>query len=356
MTSFANLTKYIMHSVNLNSYFHLSFQGGGAHDDLHKIHSEEEMERLMEADRLWSIVMSIHAVYLWVIAALGLPGNILALITILSMHVITPAAMLVATLAATDGLALIFKLIGHQVFRHGLHVGDTGCKCEFLVMYISTLANWVLLCICAERFIVICQPKFHNVVSTKKFWAVVLILCGVALLAIFLPISVVMRISVIKGTKCGTDDQYYWFFVNVWYWINASLHLFIPFSFVAPLTVLTVVRLYKTRGVLTGTEAENKNQAVRQMAVMLVVAALMFLLLSLPSCVYFLSYKMSDNQVVEARWAIFEQVQYMLIDSTHAVNFYLYFLSSQLFRTRLISLFCCRKSQSLDIGTSADQI
>lgn len=310
----------------------------------------------MEANRLWSIVASIHAVYLWVITALGLPGNILALITILSMHAITPASMLVATLAATDGLALTLKLIGHQLFRHGVYVGDAGCKCEFLVLYVSTMANWVLLWICAERFVVICRPKFHNMFSNKKFWAGVLFLCGVALLAVFLPISVVMRVSVSHGNKCGTHTQYLWFFMNVWYWINACLHLFIPFSVIAPLTILTVIKLYKTRGVLTGNDAENKTQAVRQTAVMMGVAALVFLLLSLPSCVYFLSYKMSDNKVVEARWAIFEQVQYIFLDSTHALNFYLYFLSSKLFRARLLALLTCRRSQSLDIGTSADLI
>ncbi|KAH9524484.1 hypothetical protein Btru_054694 [Bulinus truncatus] len=338
----------------------LSFQGGGAIDDLlaayhERKQYEETMAELDEASRLWSVVLDINRVYMYVLLAVGLPANVLALVTILTMHAVTPVAILIASLAAVDGAALIGKFIGMQIFRHELHVGSVGCKMEFLILFMSTMANWILAYISVERFVSLWYPTKKEIWLKKKNIFVALAATGSALLVIFASVSLTMRDSVRSGYQCGVYAEFYWFYKYVWYWINATLFLFLPCSMVLPCTAMAVARFLCRAADRDENEDESEGRPTSErerqyevhLTAMMLIAAIFFILLCLPACVYYLAYNNSDDMIVEARWAIFEQVQFLLVDSTHAINFFIYFASSRVFRHHLFYLLTCRKYKNL---------
>lgn len=368
-----NMFWFLPFSTNgSNPFQRLSFHGGGAFDDLFESYTSapNELEEIIEANRLWVIVRNISVVYFWVIFAIGLPANALALITSLKMQVITPATILVAVLAALDGLALIGKLVGTLVVDYQLYLGNTGCRFQFLIMFVSTLANWVLALICAERFLSLWYPLLRDKYLSKKRVLLALLATGLSLLVVFATISAVMRGADNTGYRCGTRAEFVWFHKNVWYWINASLFLFVPCFCIVPLTLLTIVKLIRSRKLeknegnsndfeneLENASKERKNQ--KSLTIMMTLAAVTFILLCLPACIYYLSYKASTDIVIEARWAVFEQVQFVFIDSSHAINFFLYFVSSKLFRDKVLDLVlpksisarCTSRSDSVNLET-----
>ena len=87
---------------------------------------------------------------------------------------------------------------------------------------------------------------------------------------------------------------------------------------------------------------------------MLLMAALAFLILTLPGCVYILTF---DSKTIGhprnvAKWALIYQVQNLCIDLTHAVNFFIYFLSTRRFRVQLFRWMSCKSCQATCTGGS----
>ena len=79
---------------------------------------------------------------------------------------------------------------------------------------------------------------------------------------------------------------------------------------------------------------------------MLLSATVVFIVLAFPICIF---------MVAQAHWTVTQgytrsnalkellrQLAFVLVDSTHAVNFYLYFLSARRFRHHFLRLVTCR--------------
>lgn len=83
----------------------------------------------------------------------------------------------------------------------------------------------------------------------------------------------------------------------------------------------------------------------RQITIMLVVVCIAFVLLIAPLALFFAveSYvSFEERSLMHAKVLFTRQLVHALADSTHAVNFYLYFFSNRRFRKRCIeTVFCC---------------
>ncbi|GFO36256.1 thyrotropin-releasing hormone receptor [Plakobranchus ocellatus] len=330
--------------------------------------------RRNEIERLRQMASDIKRTYIWVVWALGFPSNILCVVTVLSMRGPSPATFLVSTLAVTDGLAISAKLLAHQFGQWQVYMGTVGCKSNFWAIFLSSLANWTLVLICGERYVAVCFPLKKVYVVTRRRCQVTVLALALTLLIFFASVYYVMRDADSTGYYCGTYNKYLAFWTTGWYWINTLISLFLPFLCIVLLTALIVYGLMRSRrerrGILGKTAdvrqhlmdgSNNKNrrgtnqrllkeaEAVeRSITAMLILAAAIFLLLALPTCIYLLAYKQprygeSRDPLLEARWALFDQIQFVLIDSSHAVNFFLYFLSAQRFRRQLYHVIRCRR-------------
>lgn len=107
------------------------FNGTTANDTtLAPAHNQPGMEQFL----LYKVTVGINEYYLWVIFALGFPGNVLSLLTILRMPTVSSSKMHVAMLAIVDNFAIVSKLLYHQLTSHEISLGDAGCKVRTMVL------------------------------------------------------------------------------------------------------------------------------------------------------------------------------------------------------------------------------
>ncbi|KAK7508723.1 hypothetical protein BaRGS_00000289 [Batillaria attramentaria] len=277
---------------------------------------------------------TLRDVYIWIVFVLGLPGSGAAVATILSMRV-TTATFYVALLAVADGVTLILKLIFHQMSTYFV-LPHSGMGCRILNMIVelsSCYANWVLVLVCFERFVSVRFPLKKNVFFTKTRAYV----SGAALyLVMFLCFSHYLY----SNNYCEGGDTFY---NGSWLWIQSALYFLVPFVIVAILTVAIVIclrRYRRARQQMQSTANGDDGSTERAISIMLVSAAIVFLILALPTCVYYL---IDDAQMDEWGFTVgdkymFFEVTTFLADATHAVNFYVYFFSAAKFRHRFLEL------------------
>ncbi|XP_070210195.1 thyrotropin-releasing hormone receptor-like [Littorina saxatilis] len=324
------------------------------------------MLRLIEAGQ------GIHSSYIWVIFVLGFPANVACVVTVLSMTTLSTATLYVALLAVMDALTLVFKLVFHQMAYHRVYFGDLGCKLITISYILNCYANWVLVLVCFERFLAVSWPLKKAVFFTKsRAYLIAVVLFGIIFL-IYLQLFV-LHISDPTGYKCGFNSDV-GTYIKVWYWFAAILFSFAPFILIVIFTwfIITGLRKYRAarKSILRSDQhhhhhhhhqqhngkakgdkrgGENTTSVECAISVMMTVAAVVFLVLTLPNCILLLSYDRwrMYPPVENARWLLFEQVAYMLQDFNHAINFYLYFLTADKFRTQFRELLMCRRRRGM---------
>ncbi|GFR79335.1 thyrotropin-releasing hormone receptor [Elysia marginata] len=351
---------------------------------LHGLTDSQESYELNQTNR------GIRKYYLIILAAVGIPSNILALVTILSMHALSPATLFVVLLAILDGSALTVKLIGNQMAEDGMNNNIVFCKfLDPLSIFFSMAASWMLVLICLERFISIKYPlqKAYLFTQRRSF-----IMASILIGSLFIFIMTTLGITRVPGTdRCKTKERYKDFHNNIWLYLNVALHLFIPFLLILVLTVSIIYGLHRasqhrlflvrksidanvemsamedarqetpraskiSRSTSTKTTSptasSSNNQKIltdaarveRTITLMLITAGVIFLVLSLPMALFYLIHGFGGPQgkTTEAdRWLLYKQIAYVLIDSSHAINFFLYFFTAKRFRDQLVRLFCC---------------
>ncbi|GFN94804.1 thyrotropin-releasing hormone receptor [Plakobranchus ocellatus] len=336
--------------------------------------------------------------YLIVLAAIGVPSNALTVATILSMNALSPATFFVVLLAVFDGSALVLKLLGNQLGL--LELDNRAWFCQFLEplgISFTTTANWILVLICLERFISVCYPLKKVYLFTKRRSFICAAILVVTLFSVIMAILGVTRYPTRSG--CSTRERFTWFYKNVWFfYINPGLYFFLPFCLIAILTGFIIyglqqsrkhrmslirksedqpksgeeMRFLNTRGEdggggrpssaglgaprrsralstpVTPTALHNKKmlddtaRVERSITLMLIVAAVVFLVLSLPMCLYQLIFRFYKDRgartVQQAEWRLYLMIAFLLLDSSHAVNFFLYFFTAKRFRTQLLRI------------------
>ncbi|CAL1526070.1 unnamed protein product, partial [Lymnaea stagnalis] len=120
-------------------------------------------------DEVYTWIASAYKIYMWVFVAVGLPVNILTVVTISKFQSGGPASFLLCYLAIIDSVALVVKLIELNVFARGLHLGRFGCKVVHLPSAtLTAIAHWTVVFICAERYVSVCKPLRRSGWITNK--------------------------------------------------------------------------------------------------------------------------------------------------------------------------------------------
>ena len=92
---------------------------------------------------------------------------------------------------------------------------------------------------------------------------------------------------------------------------------------------------------------DDTARVERTITLMLIAAGGIFLVLSLPISLYYLIKGLSrptEMSVENARWNLYRVIAYIFIDSSHAVNFFLYFFTAKRFRVQLLRVVTGRAS------------
>ena len=414
------------------------------------------------------MAVAIQRYYLWIIAGVGIPANILAILGVWSLGHLLPAAVLVLALSITDAVTLVLKLIANQVSIYDPHMTTLACRLEFIVISFGTLANWILVGIAIDRFLWLkrqralrsgggqimqsqgrkeeadkieegdtyfCIKLFRRDAQGFVWLTNIGVVCVTGLIAhlilvLYGVVFFIMRDVGRSGRKCSVYKKYEEFWKNGWFIINTGLFFFVPFAIILVLTVISVrwlildkreaprAKLRSDDGTKvsksdakapqdqprdeidqaipddsqkpvanTGDQENNEatsnerdgkqseiTDATRQtsdklehgteepvsgsqtkeggsplemrnqtaLTAMMVLAATFFLILCLPGCVFYLSYQVKSDPTLKAKWLLFEQIQFILVDMSHALNFFIYFIGVKTFRDSLIRLVTCK--------------
>ncbi|KAK0053044.1 rhodopsin [Biomphalaria pfeifferi] len=285
--------------------------------------------------------------YLWAICAVGVPGNILTILVVLTMEAVSPASILVATLSMCDLLTLGIKFIGMQFYLLRISVGTSGCIISMaLGMFLGSMANWSLILISGERCIAVCFPLKRGYLLTKGRVCNTIAAMSATLLAISLTTSILTVDEVTGEWYCSPDVEH-----GVFYWVIGTLYVNVPFVSITFLTsaVLRGLRLSGKRHarLIRQATASDKadprqtiaNRAEVTLTTMMVASALLFQVLFLPALIVPLVFNPpADDITVEAQWRLFSEIRYLLLDLSHALNFFLYFVTAKKFRSHVIKL------------------
>ncbi|XP_048246077.1 probable G-protein coupled receptor 139 [Haliotis rufescens] len=313
-----------------------------------------------------SVAFDIQTYYLWVILALGFPGNCATIVTVIKMSPARSLTVYIALLAVVDNLAIVNKLLLIVLLDHKIHVGQLGCKVlGYFGNFLTTFANWLLVAMSMERFAAVWFPLKIGQSWTFKKSILAVVLLSLPLCILFLHLFWTMKFLVEKETgtyHCDIYKEYEYFMMHIWYWINILVYAFIPCILLLLFNLLIIAGIVKSdkeQKYLHGNK--NTNSGVdrhRPITIMLVTAAAVLVVLTTPRCLMLIltPYWNPDHQSMEgAVKYLLDTLAFLLCDLTHAINFYVYSLSAKRFRGQFIELCLCRhhkatQNHTLDVS------
>ncbi|PVD36141.1 hypothetical protein C0Q70_03114 [Pomacea canaliculata] len=241
------------------------------------------------------------------------------LFTILKMKPFTSPSIYVAALAISDNLCLIAKTFLLQLTKEDVNVGPAGCKTLYYMGNVfSIFSNWILVLMTVERFLAIRFPLKIGALCTRRRSMMTLVLLFVCVMAlnIIYPVAAKDQIN-------GND------------WI------------------CIFGKDGGSRKTASGQAAEKVRQQ-RQITIMLFVLCVVFVVLTLPNSVFFVYQRYWDYSVSTyetAKYLFVKQIIFLLSDMPHAINFFVYFISTKKFRDRFLDTICCRLSRTRHVSS-----
>ncbi|XP_059178847.1 G-protein coupled receptor daf-37-like [Physella acuta] len=298
---------------------------------------------------IMTIVLILNKYYLWIILAIGLPGNISTIFTISRMRSLGSFSLYVVLLAIADSAALVLKVTIYQLLNDQVYLTTEGCRILlFLATFFASYANWILVLMAVERLVAVKFPlKIQRYLGYKKsiMWNVIV---GVSLAVMYTPILLMYDFE-ITNIGCYIHKEPIYLIVYL-KWVNICLLAFIPFILIALFNVLIlgiIRQSFKERNLLTNTSSSTDMSTLRQTMLMLFTSTLVFVILMFPACALTVAESYWQEEIHTRGFVLkylFSQISYILVDSTHALNFYLYFLSARKFRKQFNELWTCKQT------------
>ncbi|CAL1534780.1 unnamed protein product, partial [Lymnaea stagnalis] len=274
-----------------------------------------------------------------VFCSIGLPTNVLTIVTVLKMQTLSPATFLTALLAFSDAGALVSQIIAIHVLRHYKPWAVFSYIILFPYIYFTALSNWLLVLICLERYVSICHPLKRQYLFTKKRSYV-----GAAILSFV--IFVLLLIFYVTLHNVRPDNS----FVD---WFDKLLVIIIPFAIIITLTAAIIRGIRKSRierrrflrrsrqegrqprdDPMSGTHMMIKLRAKsdRTITHMLLFDALVFLFLFTPLLVFTEGYKHGFFLQSKHFYILLGTIATIMLDFSHVLNFFIYFIAAKKFR------------------------
>ena len=294
------------------------------------------MEREENSERsilIWTYVPPI-------IICLGTIGNFLTIITLNGKRTSTKRtsfSVYLTAMSVTDTLNLLVSVLGDWLpfvlrFDFRLLGGSVLCKLNYfssILLYV--ISPWILVCLTVEKCLVTTFPfKFMHLSQSRAAYRSVSVVLGclVALDAHFL-YGFELKEHNNETNVCGfVDENYEYFFFNIWPWINTLLNFIIP-AIIFITGNIAMLRAVKKSAGRVGSETSRKRS--RDMIAITMLANLNYITLAMPFIVYHI---ICQGVMEPTLRAIFMN----LINLNYAMNFYMYVLSVKRFRNDLVKV------------------
>ncbi len=291
-----------------------------------------------------------------------------------------PSSFILSALAVVDSGVLLTGLLRHWI--RGLTLGrldvrnlsDATCKAHYFFTYmLPHLSSWTLVLMTIERLISVTVPMKSREICSRKRMIVAWFCILAALVA--LNLQCVHNITLI--TIPGPPDTVYCFFTPeawdfgtlVWPWIDLVVLSIAPvlIIFSANLLIVSqVVRASRRRSEQMQVKGGSGEDTSRSLTFMLISVSMVFLLTTIPSCIYFIGVAVNLWPLEPPEELFKTEVAYVVVNILYyfnnCMNFFLYCVSGSRFRDALIRVLCCgrggrdRKSKSNAAATMTTDV
>ena len=259
-----------------------------------------------------------------------------------------------------DNLLMYACLHAHLVDFIQIHKWSL-IECDF-VAFVSlfTLQNctYLILAMTVDKYIAIKWPHRAATYSTPRRASMIAL--GLYVCVIIYNVPYFFLSSVIGG-QCmvfGISNL----FSRVYSWLSFVLNAIIPFTFLIHMNYVIVKTVRNSRNMFiasnTNTGMETRQKAMKnaenQLTVMLLLVTILFLILLCPTYVRFiyLVFAKRDTPHEYAKSLLIFQITVQLYSTNSGINFFLYCMSGQKFRSDLKEILCCSSISSHSVTVS----
>ena len=234
-----------------------------------------------------------------------------------------------------------------------LHISNFGCKSiMFLFMVSLHMCAWLVVAMTTDRFVVVWLPLKAPIICAvrraRMITAAMFILMCAYKLYLFWTIHLIESPSGRKHCAAYKTD---YFMNKVYPILKLASYSIIPFSLVLILNLLITFKLCHNRAAMRkASESPTHNKvAQHRMTVMLLVVSFTWLILSAPWTLRSLLEGKANTQEERAQLFLSKTVCFLLMYMNHSINFILYCLTGNKFRSELKELLCslCCKVEQL---------
>ena len=284
-----------------------------------------------------------------VIIAIGIVANTLTLIVMNRQSLRnSPVSVYMSALAVTDTLVLIMDVLNNW-FLETLKLNLLALSlvfCRFHRFFFNvcyTCSAWLVTSLAIERTIVVFFPLKAKVFCTRKTALVVVSVLIIVSGVLYIPNTWGWVLS--EQSNCDMLPQFKFFFSNVAPWLSAALYSYIPAIIMITCSTGIVIQLRRAaiqrRAMLSHSEGTAKiSDDVRRVSITVLVVCLTFLLLTVPVTTFYIVLFATGKYLTYTDiTALVRAIILVFGLCNHAINFFLYVLTSADFRQELRNLF-----------------
>ncbi|XP_025104591.1 probable G-protein coupled receptor 139 [Pomacea canaliculata] len=307
-----------------------------------------------------------------VIIVLGTFGNVMTIVMMRRMsegqssHTMS---LYFTALAVSDLIILYSGLLRKWLYYlFNIFIPDMDislCKLiPFLVYSSGTISAWIIVAMTMQRVMSVVWPHYKSLSCTKKKVGLVITIIVAVPFAlnsyILSSFEVVTELNSTERSCYMANNQLYNFDFFIYPWIDLVVSSIIPFCILIvgnSVLVWKVIQSVHVARVMTAggcDQVNSRQKKASSLTITLITVSLVFLLLSLPACIYLIiiPYINTDTDIslatVRFVWVVCNLAWY----ANGAINFYLYCLTGSRFRNEVKSLFCGRSSLKMSVVTS----
>lgn len=289
---------------------------------------------------------------------IGVVGNFLAgLVMRRKAFRETTASVYLPLMAVADTILLVTG-IPHEWFDwFNVDMNSWVCKWHKAVFYTSgDVGIWTIVLFTFDRFIAVCFPlqKRRFCVRQRAIvaWCVALLCCLGKNMHVFWTRGEEQDTNGEILLHCGFVLNYIDFEYFVRPWIVFALIIVTPFCILLSLNCLIVRSLLSSQRMRAGSVQSNRNMiSFRQITFMCLSVSFTFLVCIAPSIVLVIGKPHWKRGKKNLAYDIAKVINNLLVYFNHAVNFFLYCMTGEKFRSELSAMFGRKKKGNGQVST-----
>ena len=305
--------------------------------DIKMVHKEESMA-------IYYVGMMVSLPLL----VLGSVGNMLIILVMRrkSFHK-SSASVYLPLMAVADTSFLVIGIFHEWLEWFDVELDPWACKIHRFFFYSTgDLAIWIIVAFTFDRFIAVCFPLKKRFFCEPRRAAVTIlvigILCAIKNFHVFWTRGVEYDANDQIVKYCGFAPPYVNFELFIRPWIAFAVIMVTPFCSIIVFNIMIVVSLLRSRRMrasATSTGGGNDGRAFIQTTAMCLSVSFAFLICIAPSILILIGKPYWKRTGGNAGYTIAKVINNQLVYLNHSINFLLYCLTGERFRTELMTLF-----------------